>query len=338
MPPGEAPLSSLFAAGSLRGCMRNIGILALLVLAQGVAGCGGYDAAPLAPSPVSQPGSPPPVVTVPGLRGSVSDTAFRPVAGARVEIVDGPRAGESVTAGATGTFALAGPFSGTETVRATKAGYVSGTRAFSSSSGPYQDHHYIAFALNVVSAPANVAGDYTFTFIADSACTDLPSEARTRTYAATVTPEASSVYYPANTLFNVVLSGPAFFDSAHSGFVIGVAGNDIGMWLGDPPVVERLDPNTYLAMGGEARATVAAPVSTISAALPAEWNTASPQRRWARTTGASRGQAPRKPCANPGTIGSPCRVADPRSTSSGPHESIPQPGRLRVAGRLVRRQ
>ena len=242
-------------------------MVVLLVLVHGLAGCSAEDraSAPSAPSPVLPPISPPPVVGPPGLRGSVSDTAFRPLAGARVEIVDGPRAGESVTADSTGTYALAGPFSATDTIRATKEGYVPGIRTFSSSAGPFQNQNFIAFSLNVLAAPVNIAGDYTLTLLADGACAQLPEAVRMRTYAAVVTPEPRSIYYPDNTLFNVAVSGAAFVGPGN--FSIGVAGNDLGIWVSDPRVVERLGPTTYLAMEGEARATTFAPVSTISAAF-----------------------------------------------------------------------
>src|SRR5678815_3248865 len=117
-----------------------------------------------------------------------------------------------------------------------------------------------------MAAPVNLAGDYTLTLVADGACAQLPDEARTRTYAATVTQEPNSIYRPDNTAFSVALSGSEFVDSRR-GFSIGVAGNDVGIWVSDPRIVERLGANTYLAIEGEARATASAPVSTIQAAF-----------------------------------------------------------------------
>ena len=44
----------------------------------------------------------------------------------------------------------------------------------------------MSFSLAPHGQSANIAGLYTLTFTADSACTNLPDEARTRTYAATI--------------------------------------------------------------------------------------------------------------------------------------------------------
>ena len=80
--------------------MRMAGGVVLLVLAQGLAGCGGSGSspAPSAPSPVPAPSPgpqpvPQPTPSVSGMSGFVVDTAFRPLAGARVEVIDGPQAG-----------------------------------------------------------------------------------------------------------------------------------------------------------------------------------------------------------------------------------------------------
>jgi hypothetical protein len=199
------------------------------------------------------------------LKGSVSDTAFTLLPGAKVEIVDGPRAGESVTTDSRGSYVLAGPFSGAETIRATKEGYLSGTRTFSSSLA-LQNENFLAFSLNIPAPPVNLAGDYTLTLAADGACAQLPDEVRTRTYAVTITPYPSSIYRPDNTAFSVGFTSSEFVDGRR-GFDIGVAGNDLGIWVSDPRVVEHVGPNTYLMIEGEARATASAPISTISAAF-----------------------------------------------------------------------
>jgi hypothetical protein len=247
--------------------MRHLRPIVLLVFFHGVAGCGGPDRAlaPSAPSPLPRPNSPATVVGPAVLRGSVADTAFRLLEDAKVEIVDGPRAGESVRTDSKGSYALAGPFSGTEIIRASKDGYVTGTRTFGSSLR-VQNEYFVAFSLNVPAAPVNLAGEWTLALTADGACAQLPAEVRTRVYAATITLEPNSIYRPDDTTFSVALSGSEFVDSRH-GFSIGVAGNDLGIWVSDPRLVERVAANTYLAIDGEARATASAPASTISAAF-----------------------------------------------------------------------
>ena len=52
------------------------------------------------------------------VRGRVSDTAFRPVPGTRVEILDGPRAGASMSTGANGQFEFGGSARGAVRLRA----------------------------------------------------------------------------------------------------------------------------------------------------------------------------------------------------------------------------
>jgi hypothetical protein len=116
--------------------------------------------------------------------------------------------------------------------------------------------------------PVNLAGDYTLTFIADSACTGLPDEVRTRTYQATIAP-SSIRNIPADTSFKVTVAGASFL-AGLADFGIGVIGDHVDLWLDgghDPPLVEQLAPNTYLAFSGNATASVAAPILSISASF-----------------------------------------------------------------------
>jgi hypothetical protein len=87
-----------------------------------LAACGGFPPSPTAPTP------PTPVqYAFTQISGNVSDTAFRPVAGVRVEIVDGSEAGASVASDASGRFSFSGgTFVDATKFRASKDGYVSG--------------------------------------------------------------------------------------------------------------------------------------------------------------------------------------------------------------------
>jgi hypothetical protein len=93
----------------------------LLVLAQGMAGC---DDSRSPVSPAAPPGTP---GSVNGelISGTVSDTAFRPLAGARVELIDGPQAGMSTTSDAQGSFSFTATVDDTTRFRASKEGHVS---------------------------------------------------------------------------------------------------------------------------------------------------------------------------------------------------------------------
>jgi len=258
--------------------MRKLGWIVLLVAAQGLAGCGdsGSPSTPSAPSPVAQAGSTPPslpTASVSRIWGYVLDTAFRPIADATVDVVDGPYAGLSATTDVAGRFELAGTFDQTTRFRAAKERHIAATQAWTcSSSGPCGAGGatpFLGFTLAVVESNVDIAGDYTLTVIADSACADLPDELRTRTYAARVTPQ-SRPDLPANAGFDVRLSGATFLDHL-DGFGIGVAGGSLGFWLHgghDPAFVERVTANTYLEFSGNAAASVpASGASTISASF-----------------------------------------------------------------------
>jgi hypothetical protein len=232
--------------------MNRLATILFLTLA--VASCGDHrSVAPTAtaPSPIA-PGAliaPPPPSGSLFMKGTVSDTAFRSLAGARVEVVDGPQAGLSTTSDARGEFSLTGLFDDATRFRATKEGYVTATRTLQPFCAPCNPNWWINFSLGVPAAPVNVVGDYTLTFVADSACSTLPNEVRTRTYTATIPPASNAG--PANAYFPVTVSG------ALEGWNVqwmGVAGDYVGIWL--ETLVEQIAPNTFLSFGGLAAASI----------------------------------------------------------------------------------
>jgi hypothetical protein len=244
-------------------------LVVLLVLAAAVVGCQGSDSSsPVSPSPVAPAApqaAPLPTGTHIQAAGSVSDTAFRPLAGARVEAIDGPGAGASGNADAMGRFSLTGAFDDTTQFRATQEGHIAGTRTLAPRCATCGPVRALYFFLAVPLPPVSVAGDYTLTFAADSTCTDLPNEVRTRTYPATLT-VASPPSIPANAWITVTLSGVSFL-SHYDTFLIGIAGDYLAFNLEEsegPYLVEELAPNTYVAIGGLASATVGPGASTIS--------------------------------------------------------------------------
>ena len=239
----------------------------LLVLAVGLAGC---DAdrrpGPSGPSSVPQAGQQP--APQPGIQlaGTVSDAAWRPLAGARVEVVDGPQAGLSTTTNANGEYRLTGAFDETTHFRATKESHVAATWPLPAICDRCNPQWWIYFYLEALAPPASIAGDYTLTFVADGACAGLPEEVRTRTYQATVT-LTSRPGDPANSRFDVTVTGGNLLER-YNGFTIGVVGDyvktDIGDWgHGAPGLVEQIAPNTYLTLGG-AIATTANDTSMIA--------------------------------------------------------------------------
>jgi hypothetical protein len=233
-------------------------VLAIVVLTitQVVSGChdGHRSLGPSGPSAV--PKGDPAGTGVTFVQGFVQDTAFRPLAGVRVEVIDGPQAGSSATSDAKGEFVLSGTFDDLTRFRATKESYATSTEPL----GPGQR---IRFVLAVLAPSAPIAGDYTLTLAADPACAGLPDDMRTRSYTARIIPD-SNPGHPANTSFNLIAGGASFLEG-HGGLPIGVAGNVVTFLLDDdlPYLVEEIAANKFLAFYG--RATVeAASGSTLS--------------------------------------------------------------------------
>ena len=240
--------------------------IVLLVLAQAlaVAACG--DRHFVGPGPTA-PGEPPPLAPAGvSITGVVTDTAFRPLAGARVEVLDGPQAGFSATADATGSFSLNGTFDDNTLFRATKDGHVALATTLLASCAPCNPRRWLNFNLEVLARPVNITGDYTLTFVADGACAGFPEALRTRTYAATITPSSNRP----DTLFELTLTDTAMLEDYRT-LHIGVAGDYMAFWLGDahgqPGLVERVSRSTYLAFEGSAAASMGTDLSTISISL-----------------------------------------------------------------------
>lgn len=247
--------------------------MVLLGLALCVAGCSGSSASsPTSPTVVARATAEAPAQLM-RLAGFVVDTGFRPVAGARVEAVEGTHAGTWATTDDRGEFALTGAFDSTIRFRASKDGYVTATQAWScsvASCGPNAATPWLGFYLAVIAAPVDLSGNYTLTFIADGACPDFPSELRTRAYAARVTPGSTTANIPPDAVFTLDVSGGPFLAGYHD-FVIGVAGDHVAFSLDarhNAALVEQVTPTTYLGFSGSAAATVGrSPVSTISASF-----------------------------------------------------------------------
>ena len=188
------------------------------------------DRSPAAPTPA--PAQPPPAVpaapapsAAPQARGWITDTAFRPVSGVRIDVVDGPTAGASGTSGPDGSFYVSVPLDQEFVVRATKAGYVDAVAAFTT----YSTSYGIFFRgyLTISSSDAPVVfepGAYTVTL--DFPCSEIPADLRTQTFQATVTTRPNA---PPGTNFIVVIDDERFGQFKFNGFEFGVSGSVIGV-------------------------------------------------------------------------------------------------------------
>jgi hypothetical protein len=203
---------------------------------------------PSAPAPPAPPASP---LT---LSGYVADTGFRPLAGVIVDVLSGPETGKQLTSDAEGRFSYVGVFVGV-TMRASKEGYLVSTQpVFVSSTSPLA---WIGFQMAPITPPVSVAGSYSLTIVADSACAGLPDDVRTRTYAATVTINTNNRTAPPNTSFSGTASGAAFGPYGNI-FFVGVAGDYLAVSTeGEgPSIVEQVGQQRYVAYTGSAGAVV----------------------------------------------------------------------------------
>jgi hypothetical protein len=239
-----------------------------------LAGCGNTRP-PAAPAPASVPA---------GLQdfqflGAVVDFVGRPLSGARVEVIDGSRAGTVVTTDESGRFSMPGTFTGNITLTVSKEGYARETRPLFPSghtlpANPGGRFEFY-FRLESLLPSPNVAGVYTLTLTADKACTDLPAEARTRTYTGTAIASARA------TVFGGTLSGDQFLPSpfcfaggscSYNHFGVSMVGDYAAVSVG---VVERLGDSTYLAITTNSVGTfglngMAAPSSGVFLHCPGE--------------------------------------------------------------------
>jgi hypothetical protein len=224
---------------------------------------------PNAPAGVRIPTSPPSGEPISGV---VYDSALRPIAGARVELLDGPQAGMFIMADAKGGFSLMATVDDTTQFRASREGHVSATATILPNCDRCNPKRWVFFYLDVLEPPVAVAGDYTLTFIAGNDCTSLPADLRTRSYAVTIGP--ADLNWPgysghSGTSLKVTPKGSSFPDGLN-GFYLNIAGNYNNLSLGDhtdPGITEQVEANTYFAFGGWAVVSTAPPVSTISTAF-----------------------------------------------------------------------
>ena len=207
--------------------------------------------------------------------GKVYDTALRPLAGAMVEVLNGAQAGNVVTTRADGQFGFSGAFDDDTRFRATKDGHEAGVAKLGAYCERCNPHHWVYFYLALPVPPANLAGDYTLTVVANDACTMLPAEARSRTYPANIVANATQPT-SANTNFHFIPSGASLVSGlGWEGLWFYVAGNYLEMSIGDlhgqPGLVERMGANTYFGFGGWGTTELgAAGVSTMSMTFDGE--------------------------------------------------------------------
>ena len=223
--------------------MRHLAVIVLVLVFS--FGCADGKS-PVEPSPSAPE---PPLFTF-TLAGGVSDTASRPLKGASVTVVNGPRAGTTTTTDDRGRFSMPGTFTQSAvTVTAANEGYSTLTRSFPPPNRPVDGGNWwFSFSLEPLAPSVNLSGDYTLTLTSNKACTKLPEEARTRTYRASIVSRGATTFEGTLSDARIV---PVSVWAPYFG--IGVAGDFANLWL---RVVEQLSDGTYLAIEGGIAATV----------------------------------------------------------------------------------
>ena len=195
----------------------------------------------------------------------MQDSVSRPVADARVTIIDGSLAGLSTTTSEDGRFAFATFTTAAEltTLRVEKDGYTP-------SNPRWRAPDDITVLLRSAT-PLDIEGQYTITFTAAAECTQLPSAAQSRTFTAAVSPVR-----PDRLNFTSTLTG-ASFQSGYNTFSAVVASDaarfliyswDAYNWWGDDePIIERLATGGYVAWMGTATTPAVNSTSSITAAF-----------------------------------------------------------------------
>ncbi len=179
--------------------------------------CGDQPSAPAGPTGPAVPQS--------QARGYVSDTAFQPVGGVRVEVLDGPTVGTSAISGSDGWFNISVPSDREFIVHTTKAGYVDVVATFTTFTSSYGTFFRGYLILDSTVAPvAFQPGAYTVTL--DLPCLEIPADLRTQTFQAAVTARPNT---PPGTNFIVSIDDERFRQFNFNRLEFGVSGSAIGV-------------------------------------------------------------------------------------------------------------
>jgi hypothetical protein len=198
--------------------------------------------------------------------GQVTDTAFRPLPGARIEIADGPSAGLSKSADNSGNFQFVAKANGTVTLRVSRTGFENATTT--ATWQPQQSRGWTHVSLQPVeSSLAMATGRYGLTVTSDpfGDCADLPSELVSRTYEGNI-----RVSSRANYAYDfVIIPGAPTVTRPYGNFSFGVAGSYIG-WdeIDDNIFFEEFPGFRYLMIYGQAPTAEPAIFSESSVMVP----------------------------------------------------------------------
>lgn len=198
--------------------------------------------------------------------GSVTDTAFRAIPGARIEILDGPSAGLSNTADQNGVFHFISKNTGTVTLRVSRSGFENAT--VSASWQPHMSRSWAQVLLTSLQSSLAIAvGRYTLTVTSDRSdinC-DFPAELESRTYEGNIRNSSLAKY----AYDFVILPGAPTVTRPYGNFSFGVAGSFVG-WeeIDDNIFFEEFPGFRYMMIYGQAPTTDPAASSESSLTIP----------------------------------------------------------------------
>jgi hypothetical protein len=172
------------------------------------------------------------------VQGSVVDVFSRPVANAEVAVRSGAAEVASGTTDTAGRFAIPMIIRGTVTVTVSRDGATLLTRPVTARE---YAHGRVLLKTVLPDLVQLAPGKYTATFAADTSCTEVPAELRTRTYDATL--EVEAVTAPG---YLLTFNARAATESVHGVFLT-VSGHDIGFTTGH--YAESLSADTFYQAG-----------------------------------------------------------------------------------------
>jgi carboxypeptidase family protein len=195
------------------------------------------------------------------LTGVVTDNIGRPLAGAVVTFTQAPKVTTITAPDGTFTLSDATLVDASVTLEIDKDGYQPAHVTI-----PNRKDRLLVFMVPV--DLLKLDGSYTVTFTADDSCADLPPSARTRTYVTTIQPSTN------NTFVVAPLTGGDLFPFYNT--ISASVSNDAAVfyvdswdadnaWGENDPIIDRLDPTTYVSFDGKGMSSSLTSTTSIAA-------------------------------------------------------------------------
>lgn len=233
-------------------CQPCLRLLNRITTVLSLATCLGCDSA----SPASAPSPVPPPTPAPfefSLSGTVYNTAWRPLAGALIQVVAGSGSGASAVSDLAGHYELPGPFTGSIILLAEKPGYAPVTIEHRASVSGQSQRDFVLLTPET----ADLAGEWSVRFEASDSCQEIPDAIRTRVYMASI----ERARYPPHE-FSVRLRGGMLIPHWSNEILIAAAGGDarisIPAWDWGVGIAEDLGESKDLFIWGEGAGSVSA--------------------------------------------------------------------------------